>query len=226
VSTRAVLLLLLAGCQVPDTDGATEGAMVSGSRWRLAWDRDGTVPSSEGGWSVESDRGYRVHLQAGEVIVHSVALGRCGAVAGAGHADVDASHIDLGIDEDLDAPWDQGPFQVNFDAARYCRVHWLVARAHGDTAAPFQQVSLRLRGRWSRAGEARDFTVATWWPEGQLVELAPSAAVARATITVERKLARLFGGIDFASAADAVIAGRALQNLVGTAVVRVSYDVP
>jgi hypothetical protein len=237
-----------------DEAAADGGARASAASWTLAWDRSGVTPAEGGGWDVETDRGYRVHLAAGAIVLHSVSLGVCpgdaGAAGGDGglsswltraiavraaaaHEDVDPSTLDIDVEEDLVDPVELGPLHARFAAGRYCRAHWLVARSDAAGGDPFARLSLRVRGTWTRGDRAGSFDLRTGWPEGQLVELAAAGAAtatlggsgsARAVVRVERRLATLFDGVDFAGASDAAILGRAIANVVGTARVTAAFE--
>lgn len=218
------------------------GALIRGTTWSLTWDTARVTKAEGGGWSVDTDRGYRVHVTSGWLVDYSVSLGLCdsGGQGGGGsalgrlfgvrsayaHEDGNASTIDLQHAEDLTGDLTpHRPWSAAFPAARYCRVHWLAGRGDPRVDSPegidLQGRSLVLNGTWERDGARHDLAVSTWWPQGYLVDLdavtAPAAAdegEARvARITVKRSLGTLFDGIDLASATDEELAGRVLENL-------------
>ena len=221
---------------------AARGALIRGATWSLTWDTARVAKTEGGGWSVDTDRGYRVHVATGWLVDYSVSLGLCdsGGQGGGGsalgrllgvrsayaHEDGNASTIDLQHAEDLTGSLDpRQPWPAAFPAARYCRAHWLAGRGDPRLDSPegidLQGRSLVLAGTWERDGVRRDLAVSTWWPQGYLVDLdaitAPAAVddgEARvARITVKRSLGTLFDGIDLASATDEELAGRVLENL-------------
>jgi hypothetical protein len=224
------------------SDGAAKGALLRGATWSLTWDKAGVTPALEGGWTVSTDLGYRVHLTSGWLVDYSVSLGLCATGDQDGgpsalrrffnvrsaqaHEDGNASTIDLQHAEDLTGSLEpRKPWSAGFPAERYCRVHWLAGRGDARVDAPdgidLQGSSLVLAGTWEREGVRRDLAVSTWWPQGYLVDLdalvdakAPDDGEARvAHITVKRSLGTLFDGIDLASATDEVLAGSVLENL-------------
>jgi hypothetical protein len=189
-------------------------------------------------------------VSSGWLVTYSVSLGLCdpsgqgGGDAGAlgrlfgvrpayAHEDGNASTIDLQHAEDLTGSLEpHRPWSAAFAAARYCRVHWLAGRGDQRLDAPegidLQGQSLVLAGTWERDGASRDLAVSTWWPQGYLVDLQPSAGDAAddgqariAQITVKRSLGTLFDGIDLATASADQIAGSVLENLAQHAESRV-----
>ena len=226
-----------------DDSGVEAGALLRGATWATAWDQARVTRPEGGGWSVDTDLGYRVHVASGWLVDYSASLGLCdvGGQGGGGgsalgrlfavraayaHEDGNASTIDLQHAEDLTGDLAPGrPWSAAFPAARYCRVHWLAGRGDARVDAPpgidLQGLSLVLAGSWERDGVRHDLAVSTWWPQGYLVDLddlvaakAAEDGVARvARITVKRSLGSLFDRIDFAGAREEEIAGRALENL-------------
>jgi hypothetical protein len=227
------------------------GALIRGATWTLTWDTDRVSRAEDGhGWSVDTDRGYRVHVTSGWLVDYSVSLGLCdasgqGGGGGAGgalgslfavraayaHEDGNASTMDLQHAEDLTSDLTpHRPWSAAYAAARYCRVHWLAGRGDQRLDSPdgidLQGQSLVLAGTWEQGGVLHELAVATWWPQGYLVDLrasAPDDGEARvAQITVKRSLGSLFDGIDLATATDAEIAGSVLENLAAHAEAKVT----
>lgn len=266
VIAGAAILVLAPDCAVEvgsiapaEGAGEPEGAVIGAAVWELTWDRSRVVADGRGsGWSVENDLGYRVHVGAGWLVDHSVSLGPCvvpqpdggaawlpirvGVRAAYAHDDADASAIEAMHAEDLTHLQDSGPWPSVFPKARYCRAHWLLARATKATDAPegvdLSQTSIRVAGTWERDGEAHPFSVDTWWPQGSLQDLDgiadPTAfAEARADgetrwawITVRRRLGVIFDGIDFAVDSDDQVAGKLVDNLVSHAEMRMELRRP
>ena len=217
------------------------GALIRGATWSLTWDTERVSRSDGGGWSVDTDRGYRVQVSSGWLVTYSVSLGLCdgGGQGGGGsalgrffgvrsayaHEDGNASTIDVQHAEDLTGSLEpRRPWSAAFAAARYCRVHWLAGRADSRVDSPegvdLQGQSLVLTGTWERDGASHELAVSTWWPQGYLVDLdagggdGPDDGEARvAQITVKRSLGSLFDGIDLATATAAELAGSVLENL-------------
>lgn len=171
---------------------ADPGALLRGTTWSLTWDQARVTRPEGGGWSVDTDSGYRVHVTSGWLVDYSVSLGLCdeGGQGGGGsalgrffgvrsayaHEDGNASTIDLQHAEDLTGSLEaHRPWSAAFPAARYCRVHWLAGRGDPRLDSPagidLQGLSLVLAGTWERDGARGDLAVSTWWPQGYLVDL-------------------------------------------------------
>lgn len=253
-----------AGAEGPSADEGSPGAYLWAASWSLTWDTTRLDPARGGGWSVKTDMGYAVRLKYGWLVDHSVSFGPCdtgGASAGVGgssalrlfglgirearaHDDADPSAIEAMYAEDLLHPEPAGPWPMTFEAKRYCRAHWLIARATAKLSAPpsvaplLDGRSLYLAGTWERGGARRAFTVDTWWPAGHLRDLDevldPSAlAAARADggayaarVTVKRDLGAMFDGIDFETASEEVITGLTVENLAARAELKVELFRP
>ena len=223
-------------------------ALIRGATWSLTWDTERVSRPAGGGWSVDTDRGYRVHVISGWLVTYSVSLGLCedggqgggalgllfGVRSAYAHEDGNASTIDVQHAEDLTGSFEpHRPWSAAFAAARYCRVHWLTGRADQRVDSPegidLQGQSLVVAGSWERDGATHDLAVSTWWPQGYLVDLdasggdAPDDGEARvAQITVKRSLGSLFDGIDLATATDDEVAGTVLENLATHAEAKVT----
>ncbi len=65
------LAAALAGCPAFPSAGAT------GLRYRSTWDTAGVTLRPEGGWSVETDRGYTATVERGWLVAHSIELVPC-----------------------------------------------------------------------------------------------------------------------------------------------------
>jgi hypothetical protein len=184
---------------------AGEGALLWAATWSLTWDRSRTVPSEEGGFSVETDLGYAVRVHAGFLVAHSVSFGPCAAPAGEeaaarglfelgirsarAHEGADPSAIEAMFAEDLTSPDDAGPWPTTFPAARYCYAHWLAAKPIGEVdvkeGVDLENRSMLIAGTWERDGVSKGFEVDTWWPQARLDALtdilgAEALAAARA----------------------------------------------
>jgi hypothetical protein len=234
---------------------APEGVVLSAAVWTLAWDDEGVSYPGRGGFDVETDLGYRVHVASAWILSHSVSLGRCeapGATAGSwwglplrsahAHAeDSEPSTIEASRIEDLTRAH---AFEVatSFAAARYCRAHWLLARpteaTTGAEGVSMANRSVLVKGTFERGGVTAGFTIDTWWPHGILLDLALVTDVfeheaarrdgeaRHAFVTVTRHLGRLFDGIDFEASGQDEIDGRVIDNLVGGADIEVELWSP
>lgn len=226
----------------PSTEAAVPaGALISAAIWTLAWDTEGVVFPEGGGAEWETDLGYRVRLDQGRILSHSVAFGPCDAAssdlhfglsvrAARAHAEgTDPSTIEASWIEDLTAPA-TATVDTSFAAARYCRSHYLLARpmtaTKGPADVPMEQRSLFVTGTFERGGVKGEIAIDTWWPQGKLVDLdlameAGAFDAARASgeahhafVTVTRHLGHLFDGVDFEVASEDQVAGLAIDNLV------------
>jgi len=295
VAAGALALLFAPDCAVrgdgaADTGGAggapetgsgdalntPDGVVLSAAVWTLAWDTSGAEFPEAGGLEVETDLGYRVHVDDGRILSHSVSFGPCDAAtqarsdgpaglfggpategqapgaratgglgwawrlvasglsvrAAAAHtSDTDPSMIEASLVEDLTSPRET-EVSTGFAASRYCRAHWLLARPMSPTSGPddveMANRSLYVTGTYERDGKVEPFVIDTWWPEGNLQDLAGvlgeeafSAARAdggarHAFVTVRRSLGTLFDGIDFEVASKDQVAGRTIDNLAGS----------
>ncbi|MEZ4300869.1 MAG: hypothetical protein R3B70_38400 [Polyangiaceae bacterium] len=143
--------------------------------------------------------------------------------------DTDPSTIETSWIEDLTEPRDI-EFSTGFTAARYCRAHWLLARpteaTSGAGGVSMANRSLLLTGVFERGQATGAFTIDTWWPRGQLLDLAETmdggeheaarrdGGARHAFVTVTRHLGEMFDGIDFEVASQEQIDGRVIDNLV------------
>lgn len=246
----AVCLLLTPHCTsndvAPDAERSA-GVTLASASWSLTWDRARVSEHPSGGWSVVTDLGYAVHVTRGWVVDQSFAFGPC-VVPDAGarrvptlavraahaHGEDDPSTLTVFAVEDLVALADTDPFPALFAPTKYCRAHWLVARAIESPATHLRREalgsSLHVDGAWSRGAEAGEVHIDTWWTHGRLVDLAattvgglPSDDVARAArVTVTRNAGAMFDGIDFAQANHREVAWGVLDRLTETATVSVT----
>jgi hypothetical protein len=252
-----VALLVTPSCSddastVASHDSATQapdGAWFRGATWDLVWDREG-VEWRRDGWSVVTNLGYRVDVTTGWLVNYSVSLGSCDSAATSrrpffdlgirnalAHATDDPSTLTMQHAENLARPEDSTWWSTAFPAQRYCRAHWLVARATAAVDAPPEAMlperSLQLQGAWSRGTKSGLIDIDTWWPRGTLRDLSaitPTSELAHASeanepasvvsIRVERTLRTLFDGIDFETESAAVIADAVLVNVTARATMR------
>src|SRR5688572_3930847 len=57
--------------------GGERGELLWAATWSLTWDQSGVVSGRDGCFSVETDLGYRVTVDSGWFIDHSVTFGPC-----------------------------------------------------------------------------------------------------------------------------------------------------
>ena len=196
--------------------------------YHLSWETDGAERLESGAWRIRTDLDYEVELRAGHLVSHSVQLVECPeesmglrlqrilglGVAHAGHGDA-ANPVEV-YEPLVESLTELG--RVHFGSrettgATYCRIHYLVARAlEAETRElPDPELvgrTLRLEGTWRRGGEgAVDFAFETGLAWGALRDIAdgPEAEPFQldsrqggARVDVERQLATVFDGLDFA----------------------------
>lgn len=214
--------------------------------YRLEWSQEGiaTDPDSTG-WQVTNDRGYRVHVERGYLADYSMELVECpkdpvawfaARPAWAGHAPttpnpaaIHTPHI-----EALHAPVDFDVGSMLLGAQRYCRVHYLIARANRSAVGLPDDVdmverSLYVRGtsQGATAAAPRPFELSASAANAALTELFPpgrfgthDAAIIvdtgreNARVVIRRVLKSLFDGVDFDTMPAARIERQVLQNLI------------
>jgi hypothetical protein len=178
------------------TEQEPRGVTLAAATWTRAWDRTGVMPDPDGGFSIDTNLGYRVHVTEGWLAHHSVSFSPCEtantSAEGAGfrglpiktarahEEDQDPSAIEALLVEDLTSLDDAELGAISFPPALYCRAHWLVARSTGEQTAPegvdMGGSSLRLSGAWSRGGVTEAFAIDTWWPQAILLDIEDAAS--------------------------------------------------
>ncbi len=250
--------LVLLGCDaerhsldVSPTDDAQEAGanpVLDGVTWGLDWDL-GEVEYTEAGWAITNDLGFTFVLEEGWLVDYSLTLVPCAdSVADAGwerFLGIELAHADHSIFDDpsqvqpqhpeaLAAPGFEIVDSLSFSAARYCSVHWLVARADDGVSAPdgtdLSNIALSLTARWEGAETSGVLDLSTEWTNGVLMDLTvPESGVTdeptHAQVTVVRSLAGLFDGIDPTVSTELEAAWVLLTNLVEQAEVRYEVDV-
>jgi hypothetical protein len=203
------------------------------------------------GFQVTTNLGYVVEVHAGYLVTSSVSLSPCQGdddalslgpvrasllpVAQAGHDDVaDPSQLPHGRVEDLGAPGANDLAYLEVPNTPYCRLHYLVARAGGDTTGlpsdvDLERTSLHLEGTFLAPGEteARPFLVHSSVANGLLWDLeaqGPCQTECVARIRVHRALDALFQDIVFTTSSEPDLGRQILQNLIDTARVTVSLE--
>ena len=222
-------------------DPALIGGLIRGATWSLTWDTERVSRVEDGGWSVDTDRGYRVHVELGWLTTYSVSLGLCDAAVRAAMAAPAGARSGAfsGCDRRMRTrmatprPWISSTPRISPGASsrtgpgpRRSRRRATAGPLARGARRPARRLARRdrspgsepgPRGRWERDGVRGDLAVSTWWPQGYLVDLdaaAPDDGEAKiAQITVKRSLGSLFDGIDLASATDEQVAGSVLENL-------------
>ena len=241
-------VVVYAGCRSDSPPAASYSVS-----YRLEWSWDGATAEASGGWQTTNDHGYRVHVERGYLVDYSMELVECPKEtlspdtdaywarflvqpAWAGHAPTTPNpaaiytpHI-----EALHAPTDFDVGTRWLAAQRYCRVHYLIARANRSAVGlpddlDMVERSLYVRGtsQTPSAAAPRSFEIATSAANAMLTELFPpdhfgaqaSAFVVdtgheNARVVVRRGLKSLFDGIDFETMPPARMERQVLQNVI------------
>ncbi|MCB9744178.1 MAG: hypothetical protein H6740_16390 [Alphaproteobacteria bacterium] len=237
-----MLALLLLACAPPVYEaaavdsGAPAGLSLTEVRYVSAWDTEGLTRSAEG-WELTNDQGYRVRVRSGWIVTNSLSLVECAtaslqpqplglalveATAFAGHGgETDPSALPLPVAQSLTALEPQTLAELQFTAARYCEAHQLVARvidgAQGAPESPaLTGLSLTVEGAWAGKDDAwTPFTVESSAAFGKLHALEDvEGEGARLELTLTRKLATLFDGVDFREADEDDIIDALLRRVV------------
>lgn len=220
------------------------GVQLSSLSWALTWDRSGVEPLADGGWNTTNDLGVQFHVERGWLSSYSASLAPCVTVgdseqewarlgllerllgiglARADHStEPDPSALDEPVLEDLVALDDVVLEELSFETQSYCRAHYLVARADADTPDPATDttmalVTLRLEGHWSHGDETGPLEVESAFNYGALFELNPESTEGvgpQATVTLERRAARLFDSVEPGAQSTEVLSWQITENLV------------
>ena len=181
------------------TEEAVEppGVTLTAATWTRSFDLTGVTPEPDGGFSVETNLGYRVHVHEGWLAHHSVSLSPCDPAendnaeetrsfglpikSAFAHAETqDPSTIETLLVEDLTNLDDAELGASSFPPALYCRAHWLVARATGEQIEPegvdMGLSTVRLAASWSRGETSGEFAIDTWWPQAILINIEDAAS--------------------------------------------------
>ena len=212
-------MLLAIGCTV-NIDGGNPAPTLDGVVYQLHWASVGTS-AEEVGWSVQTDLGYRVHLEEGWINNYSIQLVPCVETAllsfgipaaYAGHpADADPSAVYgqvQSLTELSDITTTLGLAQTS-----YCSVHYVIGHVDEDaTGLPEEPdlwgISLWMSGTVETPeGDVLPLEIATHRAHADLLEqlafLETELSETRiAEVSVTRNLATLFDGIEFADEPD------------------------
>lgn len=224
---------LVAGC-------GSDGRFV----YTLAWNLEGVRRDDQAiGWSVTTDLGYEVRVDAGYLTSHSAELLACDRrtvplvqlatwiaprPAYATHAlSLNPSAFHQARIESLARPRDSRTVRP-VPAAEYCGVQYLVARAAGVATGLPEDIdmtarSLYLRGDYAAAeGMHQPFEITTTVAHGLRFDSDRiDGRDAPVAVRIERSLGRLFDGVDFAQSPEREWPRRILRNLIDSTVVAV-----
>jgi hypothetical protein len=211
--------------------------------YRTDWDWGEAIPT-DNGWSVTNDLSFAVIVHKAYLVNYTVQLLDCDDhahtslldglspdMAFAGHGDgINSALVEASFVEDLARPAQHEFGRVTVDSLAYCEAHYLIARAGSETRFPRDDidmygVSLYIEGTYKNESldEPVPFATQTHLANGTQLPLHLSDSVTTVhvevgeepvEILVQRRLDRLFDGIDFTSTEDI---GRAiLWNVIGS----------
>ena len=251
------ILALCVSCSEPSRPAPGSDPGPGQVRYILGWDT-GRVMDAEGGWVVETDLGYLVEVSGAYLVSFSMEIVECvpdpsilGAIwslldpvatAWAGHPGdgLNPAAIASSRVEDMVSLETTVAGMTEPGADRYCRAHYLVARADALTEGLPEDVvlegrSLFLEGVWSRGGERRAFVIETSLAAGMLHEIYPPGGFGQEGLAFEadtgsggvevritRDPAAFFDGVDFETMSERDMARQALRNLIAATIIEVS----
>jgi hypothetical protein len=241
----------------PDEFGpSVDGVILSAATWTLDWNTEGVQFDPTGGFSLETNLGYRLHINAGQVVLHRVALIPCPtnpadtqaffplsiASAHAHEEDSDPSSMEALKIADVVQPKLLEVGANAFAPGRYCQVYWLVARgmegAVGAGGLDMSNRSIYFEGTWERNGESGSLLIDTWWPAGIILDLesitepemyttaAAESSVHFTWIGIELPLGRIFDDIEFGVDSEAIVTDSILDNIIAEAAMTVDLQTP
>jgi len=240
----------------PDKTSPEAGVILSAASFELEWDTSGIDLDPQGGFSLQTNLGYEVHIERGFHVAHGVSLAKCPpspasaswwsfsiSSAYAHTTDADPSAIESLVISDLaDPPGSVFLGASSFPPARYCKVFFLLARGMpGKTTQDgfdLSNRSLYFTGTYQKNGVSGPVLIDTWWPKGKLEDLenvvpAETFAAARedggtrfAFVTIHASLGQTFDDVDFAADSAAIITDRVIENITAGAEFNVDLRAP
>jgi hypothetical protein len=235
---------------------AESGVVLSAATWTLGWNTDGVEFDANGGFSVTTNLGYRVHIDTGHLVLHRVALVPCPvepaettsffglsiASVFAHEEDADPSSMETLAVSDMVHPKVDEVGANAFVPARYCQVYWLVARGmEGAVASDGIDMSNRsifFEGTWERGSESGPLVVDTWWPAGIMTDMhtiiepdlfkaaSAESSVHFTWIGIDVALGKMFDDIEFEADSDAIIADTILDSMILDAQLTIDLQSP
>lgn len=223
--------------------GDESGVILSAATWTLDWNTEGIDFDENGGFSVTTNLGYRVHVNSGHLVLHRVALIPCASQPSETASFVDISVRSVFAHEDESDPSSMETLAIfdithptareiganSFSPLRYCQAYWLIARGmDGATTAEGLDMSNRsliIDGSWERGSESGPLSIDTWWPGGTIMNMqslvepndfstaASETSVHFAFTTINIAMGQMFDDIEFNSDSDGMITDTILDNL-------------
>ena len=195
-------------------------------RYTLGWEWGRAERSDNGGWEVQTDLGYLVHVTSGRLVTRNLELVPCHAIPPApsnsawlrwirprpvlaGHSSMvpNESKISRSYEEDLANPGTTFIESRIVTDPEYCKAHYLIARPTGSGPGTS---ALEVSGTWRHSAGSGEtaFRIRSAAAYGQFLDFSSTTGdrLARRTIvggigiTLQRSLGTMFDGIDFKSA--------------------------
>lgn len=186
------MILLVACASEALVDTETEASAIDGAAYSVRWS----------GQLGENDLGWIVELSEATFADYQVSLVPCATASLSVLAEANAGHGEAFDDSAVIGPWraelgeDLELGEADFGADWYCHVHVL--------SSGFGEETLVLRGQALRGDEVVDFDVSTGLAYGELYDLDATGEGSWAEVVLERRMATLFQGVDFATEDDLV----------------------
>ncbi len=209
-------------------------------RYTLGWDWERAKRSEGGGWEVQTDLGYLVHVTSGRLVTRNLELVPCHALPPeppnaawlrwikpqpvlAGHSSMvpNESKISRSYEEDLANPGTTFIESRIVTDPEYCKAHYLIARPTGSGPGT---PALEVSGTWKRTGASGEtaFRIRSSAAYGQFLDLSSAtgdrlvrrAIVGGINMTLQRSLGSMFDGFDFKSAPPGASDSRLVRRLV------------
>ena len=222
-------------------DNETKGVDISSVIYNIQWDKKGIEHHDSGGWTVQTDLGYKVYLRKGFLVTYAATLKRCTvnkdkgtlwfpdflfSTAWAGHGLYqDPSAVHSTIVEDLSTLKTRFLGSASFPKASYCGTEMLLARSDAKTQnlpedIDMLQYSLYLDLLWSKQ-DSKPI------PLEVKIKLSHSGSAPFSTISAQgnslsitqtRLSSGLFDQIDFKTEIPERAARQVLRNVIKDAV--------
>jgi len=219
-------------------------------QYRLEWSWGKAKAIVDGkGWEVESNIGYRVRVTSGYLANHSAELNTCepttapaqswlnmmtlpAAYAGHTSSSLNPAAITKGYVESLATPVGIDFGKVELSGQRYCRAHYLIARADAaaralPTDTDMVGASLYVEGAYQKQVESvwTPFKIRTPMANGVVASLHElDVDRTNANVIIIRELGSFFDNVDFSSNDERRMAWQILKNVIASTKIEVQQD--